>query len=245
MTQIKHLLTEFERFAYGQSLPTVFTEMLNWTLLLFKKCNNETEQQSVIEAYQTHPKVKQLTTLITMIGDLADGFTDPLGELYMHAISKGHMGQYFTPQHLCDMMAMMQIGTTSRVSQTVLDPACGSGRMLLATAKIDRSLQLYGADLDLTCCKMALINMLFNSLQGEIAHMNSLSNEFYTGYQICTTLVGTHYIPYYIEFTEPEKSRIWLRPLRGNNDKSKFSTPFNPVSAAHPINGRQGLLFDW
>ena len=55
--------------------------------------------------------------------------------------------------------------------------------MLLAAAKINRHMLLFGADLDITCCKMALINMLFNSLQREIAHMNTLSNDFYRGFK--------------------------------------------------------------
>jgi hypothetical protein len=36
MTDFKQLLTAFERFAYGQSLHTAFTHMLDWTLLPFK-----------------------------------------------------------------------------------------------------------------------------------------------------------------------------------------------------------------
>lgn len=30
MTEIKELLKEFERFAYGQSLHTAFTDILDW-----------------------------------------------------------------------------------------------------------------------------------------------------------------------------------------------------------------------
>ena len=56
--------------------------------------------------------------------------------------------------------------------------ASDSIRMLLAVAKLDRSSLLNGADLDITCCKIALLNMLLNSLTGEIVHMNTLSNEF-------------------------------------------------------------------
>jgi type I restriction enzyme M protein len=36
MTDIKQLLKEFERYAYGQSLQSAFTELLDWTLLPFK-----------------------------------------------------------------------------------------------------------------------------------------------------------------------------------------------------------------
>ena len=76
------------------------------------------------------------------------------------------------------MISEMILDCNLADGQTVIDPTCGSGRMLLAAAKRNRHALFYGADLDVTCCKMTLINMLFNSLTGEITHMNSLSNEF-------------------------------------------------------------------
>lgn len=115
--------------------------------------------------------------------------------------------------------------------------------MLLAAAKINRSLHLYGVDLDLTCCKMALLNLLLNSRIGEIAHMNTLSNEFYTGFKVCTTVVEGHHIPFYVEFKEAEQSYIWLKPLKAKEFKSAFGTPFEPVRATKSINGVQGTLF--
>jgi len=96
--------------------------------------------------------------------------------------------------------------------------------------------------LDITCCKMTLVNMLLNSLQGEIAHMNTLSNDFYKGYKVSTTLVNGYHMPYYIEFTEPELSYIWLKPVK-QQVKPIFTTPFEPVKASQPINGVQGSLF--
>lgn len=241
MTDIKQLLKDFERFAYGQSLHTAFTEMLDWVLLPFKRYEDELAQQAALDSYRNHNKVNELVELVKIVGDLSEGFADPLGELYMQAISNGHNGQYFTPEPICDMMAAMSVGSPTD-GQTVADCACGSGRMLLSAAKINRHLKLYGADLDITCCKMALLNMLFNSLQGEIAHMNSLSNDFYRGYKVQTTLIDGYHMPYYIEFTDPEQSYIWLKPVN-EQAKPKFDKPFAPVSAIQPINGVQGSLF--
>ena len=240
MTEIKELLKEFERYAYGQSLHTALTEMLDWMLLPFKRYDVADEQREALEKYQSHPKVEQLVKLITLIGDLSENFRDPLGELFMQAISNGHNGQYFTPEQICDMMAIMNMGNAVEGGKRVSDPACGSGRMLLAAAKLNRSSLLYGADLDITCCKIALLNMLLNSLTGEISHMNTLSNEFYRGYKVSTTLVNGYHMPYYTEFTEPELSRIWLRALEA---KPAFTTPFEPVRATQPLTGVQGSLF--
>jgi type I restriction-modification system DNA methylase subunit len=198
---------------------------------------------AALETYRSHPKVNQLVPLITLIGDLSEGFADPLGELFMQAISSGHNGQFFTPAPICEMISVMSVGETLEDNKTICDPACGSGRMLLAAAKINRYALLYGADLDITCCKMALLNMLLNSLKGEIAHMNTLSNEFYRGYKVSTTLVDGYYMPYYVEFTEPELSYIWLGPIQNVKPKTRFITPFEPARASQPINGIQGSLF--
>jgi hypothetical protein len=112
--------------------------------------------------------------------------------------------------------------------------------MLLAAAKRNRHALFYGADLDVTCCKMALVNMLFNSLTGEIAHMNSLTNEFFKGYQCCTTLVNGFHTPYYVKFSEPELSRIWLKPVAAI---SGFDKPFEPVRILQHTECVQGSLF--
>jgi len=106
------------------------------------------------------------------------------------------------------MMTAITIGDKLEDDSTVCDPACGSGRMLLSAAKINRHARFYAADLDITCCKMTLVNMLLNSLQGEVAYMNTLSNDFYKGYKVSTTLVNGYYMPYNTEFTEPELSYI-------------------------------------
>jgi len=240
MTDIKQLLSAFERYAYGQSLHSAFTNLLDWALLPFKKYDSILEQDQALDIYRNHLKVTELASLITMIGDLSEGFSDPLGELYMQAISYGHNGQYFTPEPLCDMMATMNIGDKSTDAQTVLDCACGSGRMLLSAAKINRHLLLYGADIDITCCKMALLNMLLNSLTGEITQMNSLSNEFYRGYKVGTTLINGFHMPFFTDFTEPQLSRIWLKTIEA---KPAFNTPFEPVRVSQSNGGIQGSLF--
>jgi len=115
--------------------------------------------------------------------------------------------------------------------------------MLLAAAQINRHLLFYAADVDITCCKMALVNMLLNSLKGEVAHMDTLANKFYRGFKIDTTLLNGYHYPCYIEFTDAEQSYIWLHPLKSSAPKSSFNKPFEPAQATMPLNGVQGSLF--
>jgi hypothetical protein len=47
----------------------------------------------------------------------------------------------------------------------ILDPACGSGRMLLAAQKCNgRHHEFYGIDIDHTCIKMAAVNLFLSGL---------------------------------------------------------------------------------
>jgi hypothetical protein len=71
MTEITKLVTAFERFAYGKSLHTAFTDLLDWTLLPFKRYADRSEQQKALDTYRNHPKVKELVELISIIGDLS------------------------------------------------------------------------------------------------------------------------------------------------------------------------------
>ena len=58
-------------------------------------------------------------------------------------VNTGHLS------NVCDMMSIMS-AYTFEDGQKVLDPACGSGRMLLSAAKCNRFALFYVANLDAT-----------------------------------------------------------------------------------------------
>jgi type I restriction-modification system DNA methylase subunit len=72
---------------------------------------------------------------------------DVLGDLYEGAITYGEHGQYFTPDSLCNLLCRL----TGTEGKTVHDPACGSGRMLLAAARVNRNREYIGTDKDERC----------------------------------------------------------------------------------------------
>lgn len=116
------------------------------------------------------------------------GWYDMLGEVYMEMASRSktsRMGQFFTPASLCDVAARMTIGDPEdAVGKRILDPAVGSGRMLLAVHALQPRLELVaGADLDPICAKMCTLNFWLHGIRGEVAHMDSLSLKWYSAWQ--------------------------------------------------------------
>lgn len=59
----------------------------------------------------------------------------------------------------------------------VLDPCCGSGRMLLAAAEINRHWEFVGQDIDIRCVRMTALNLAFRNLYGYAIWGNTLALE--------------------------------------------------------------------
>lgn len=155
---------------------------------------DQEEQRLLLEIFQT-------------IGNVADndgeGFKDPFGDLFMETISNDKNGQFFTPESLCDLKAMMVCPDLQK-GQSVSDPACGSGRTLLAAAKINREAIFYAADVDLLCAKMTVINYMLNSMTGEVAHMNTITLQYFTGWKVGKFYHYGKYLPYYQVITSEQ-----------------------------------------
>jgi len=105
---------------------------------------------------------------------------DYLGEVYMQiaSMSKSRaLGQFFTPFHICEMMAKIQLGDINSSIQkaksesrrlSIMEPCVGSGSMLLACKKVIISqaglsgldhFEFFGQDIDPLCVKMCKIQM--------------------------------------------------------------------------------------
>jgi hypothetical protein len=99
-------------------------------------------------------------------------FGDVLGETYMQLeIVNRATGQFFTPYHLCRMMAQMITGAeeeqTKREYITATDPACGAGALIIALAETlldaginyQERLHVKAQDIDAAAVHMAYIQL--------------------------------------------------------------------------------------
>ena len=213
----EEMMSVFDRLGRRHSISSVFNDLVSMAICSFHQINiqscltvkdaeNENRYLEISNKYG-HQELEDFAKIIGLIQlqVYEAPYADPLGEYYMQTISNGKNGEYFTPEPVCEMMAKMQGSKNSIHLKTAFDPACGSGRMLLAFAKLNPDNFFYGAELSNTCAKMAVINFFLNGLRGEVAWMNSLSMEWYGGWQINQNGLGILPI-------EKEQSRIWSAP---------------------------------
>ena len=110
-------------------------------------------------------------------------YADLLGNYYEYIAGKfkrSNFGQFFTPEHLVELMTKMIISDATEKIQRINDPACGSGRMLLSAHMfLKGNIIAYAEDLDKMCCKMTVLNFLIHGVEGEVIHHNSLARDHF------------------------------------------------------------------
>lgn len=142
------------------------------------------------------------------------------------------MGQFFTPAPVVDAMVLM---IHPGKNETVLDPACGSGRQLISSHIHSGGCYVFGEDLDPICVKMTALNMFFHGCNGEAVCGDSLDLHSYKrGFRISPH--GFLPMPFIDELPK-EKSFIWQSNQSYYNEyiekkdeaiKEKFSNTLFP-----------------
>jgi type I restriction-modification system DNA methylase subunit len=186
MTDIKVFTETFNRIAQSKSDTEVFDDFLDISICALSGQQYEEEYLAIIKKYgkeQVNLHCELFAHMVAIMDADGQGFTDCLGEFFQSHITHGRHGQFFTPSHVTDFMAQITMDETT-AGKTIMDPACGSGRMLLSAAKVNRHNHFFGADIDHRCVKMATVNLCLNGITGEVAWMNSLSFEHWGGYSI-------------------------------------------------------------
>lgn len=103
-----------------------------------------------------------------------DTYADPLGNIYEILASRhkrSKLGQYFTPEPICDLMAEI---TKMNWEDNFMEPCAGSGRMILAAHKIAKGGNFVAYDIDYICAHMTAINMAIHGIKGAVFCKNYL-----------------------------------------------------------------------
>ena len=190
---IKYLDKGFNLFLMnGHSRRAAFDDWLDMMICSFGMQKYEKTYLEIVGKYKKDELEKFAEMFGWLIKHLEENqFTDPLGDYFQYCITRGEHGQYFTPSHVSNMMAEI---VSPLGQETVIDSSCGSGRMLLAAIEVARKTgydpYCFGADLDKTCVKMCAINLFLYGVDGEVACMNSISNDFFFAYKLTNPFQG-------------------------------------------------------
>ncbi len=126
-----------------------------------------------------------------------DDFDDVLGNLYEDlGLSSKHLGQFFTPIHVSDLMAKITFSAEDIKKEikkdgytSMSDPCCGSGRMLLSYLKACREndinmdkVYFEGADLSKLCCCMTYVNLSLLGASAIVYNQDTLLLDVYDSY---------------------------------------------------------------
>ena len=95
---------------------------------------------------------------------------DLLGDAYEYLMrhfateSGKSKGQFYTPAEVSRIMAqVVGIGADTRPDQTIYDPTCGSGSLLLKAAdEAPRGISIYGQEMDVATWALARMNMILH-----------------------------------------------------------------------------------
>ncbi len=212
----------FDAFQYHYDLPTVFDDFLTMSIAscgrnpLVKLSYDETLYLKTIEKYKddelrfNFPKMFAALTLEMTERMHRNEGSDVMGEFYEARLAKKGFSQFFTPYPICKFMARSAIGEAEKNFKErplrILDPACGSGRMLMVMGKETENKHYYfGIDIDHTCVKMTALNLFLSGVfRSEVMCANALlPNEFRGSYIIS-------FLPFGIfRIEQKERSRLW------------------------------------
>jgi len=212
----------FQQLTYMHNASDIFDHFLEYIILGWcadgsevwqhKDRYTQDETKKFFELFQVYVQV--------MDGEVFDGsWYDLFGTYYemfiVNSFKQKNRAQFFTPPHMCDMMAILN-GCQAAKSKNALigDPACGSGRCLLAFFAGGGQGNYYAAeDLDRTCCLMTVVNFLMHGVDGEVIWHNSLDPDtYYYGWRVNRNLNNPfhrHFGIPHVQKLEKENSAVW------------------------------------
>ena len=211
MEQLKSFSQYILQIGYKYGLHSVFDDFLEMVICSLSLGAKEDRYHEIVRNYEkpdAYLMAEAFGALVVEMDNKGEGLKDGSGDFYMEYLSHGHNGQFFTPEPICDMMARML--NPAGFGERVADCCCGSGRMLMAAAKVSRNSLFFGADIDRTCAMMCVINLYLNRLLGEVCWMDTLMNRFYAGWRI--ELHPEHGVPYIREIAESESYLVLRLP---------------------------------
>ena len=170
--------------------------------------------------------VDRLSSLVTIFQNLefgsnrADG-DDLLGDAYEYLMrhfateSGKSKGQFYTPAEVSRILAkVVGIGSETKANQSVYDPTCGSGSLLLKAAdEAPNGMSVYGQEKDVATWALAKMNMILHGCEtAEIERGNTIASpKFASGSRLK--------LHDFIVANPPFSDKTWSSGINPNTDQ--------------------------
>lgn len=195
----KELISCIQKLAQKYSMWRVFEDFLAMAAIAVSNTVDWTHRKEREESYEASAarydeKDRELfpAMMMHLVNELerhAETPTDVLGKIFHDLeLHNKWKGQFFTPQNVCDMMALMSISAddeqiASKGYITVSEPCAGSGAMILGFAKamknrgFDHTSQMVvtATDVDLKCVYMTYLQLSLYGIPAVVIHGDTLA----------------------------------------------------------------------
>ena len=194
----RQFLDTFKRLTYHHHSWRVWSDFVEMSAIAICNVVNTAEEHDrlekryleIINAYEQRDQEEFPKLLAIVIQALDENpKQDFLGTMFQELELSNHWkGQFFTPYHVCELMAELQAGDIAERGRekgdvTVNDPACGAGALLIAFANMARSrgvnfqrqVLFVAQDIDPTAAHMCYIQLSLLGCPGYVIVGDTLS----------------------------------------------------------------------
>lgn len=166
----------------------------------------ENRYMEIVGTYRDKDTIRAYPELLSHINQGVWHGQDALGVIAAELnVLDEKQGQFFTPMHVCELMAMMTLTDAKQIIGdqgfiTVSDPCAGAGAMFIANADQlhrqgfdpERHMLAHGIELNRLSYQMAFIQLSLKGIPAYVEHGNSLSLECFDGAWTPSTLYFHH-----------------------------------------------------
>ena len=186
----------------------VFNDFLEMSAISISNSVDVTHRQErenryleIINSYDQPQQLlfpQMLAHLVELLEDKAQtiGPEDVFGPIYLELeLYRREKGQFFTPQHISDMMAKLTFdhnGYSDTIAQqgfiSLSEPTCGSGVMITSLCKVMKEANLnyctqllvIAIDIDLKCVFMTYLQLALYGVPAVVIHGNFITMQEYS-----------------------------------------------------------------
>lgn len=211
---IKAICKLLRGFAYREDLHRLFSDCMEATAIAISNsvdlANREKREARYLEIVGRYGR-DVIDAFPKVLGEIVMAFEaepgDVLGAVYAELeLGSKDKGQYFTPYSVCQFMAGVTLVSRESTEELIerngfvraMEPACGSGAMVIALAdrmrsegiNYQRHLHVTAIDIDLRAVHMAYIQFSLLHISAVVVHGNSLSMEMFESWFTPAHILG-------------------------------------------------------